>query len=245
MIIDYSSEYTLTRKVEVYFFYSFMKVAVLFGVFLLQILALQAQKDWANFGRYEQANKEIINPVRAVFIGNSITEGWFNADPVFFTSNKYLGRGIGGQTTSEMLVRFRQDVINVKPKAVVILAGTNDIAQNNGYISIENIMGNLISMCELAKSHKIKVFLCSVLPVKKYPWRQEVNAVEQIAALNMLMQEYCKKNRICYVDYFSVLADEEGGLPKKYADDGVHPNLTCYKLMEEIIYSKLKHVNKQ
>jgi len=221
-----------------------MKQRIILFIFLLQFFILNAQKDWANFKKYEQANKEVSSPVRAVFIGNSITEGWYNADPDFFTTNGFLGRGIGGQTTSEMLVRFRQDVINLKPKAVVILAGTNDIAQNNGYISIENIMGNIISMCELAKSHKIKVFLCSVLPVKKYPWRQEVNAVEQIAALNMLMREYCKKNRICYVDYFSVLADEEGGLPKKYAGDGVHPNLDCYRIMEKVVLKKLGKWNK-
>ena len=111
--------------------------------------------DWAQFGRYAEANKSVQTPTRVVFMGNSITDGWWNTDSLFFKNNGYIGRGIGGQTTAQMLVRFRADVINLQPKAVVILAGTNDIAQNNGYISPENILGNIISMAELAKANNI------------------------------------------------------------------------------------------
>lgn len=198
------------------------------------------QQDWANFGRYEAANKTVKTPSKVVFMGNSITEGWWNNDSLFFKTNGYIGRGISGQTTSQMLVRFRADVINLKPKAVVILAGTNDIAQNTGYISLENVMGNIISMVELAKANRIDVILCSVLPAYDFSWRKGLEPAGKIVELNKMIKAYADRNKLTYVDYHSALKDERNGLPEKYSNDGVHPTLEGYKIMEKIISPALK-----
>lgn len=198
------------------------------------------QQDWANFGRYEAANKTVKTPSKVVFMGNSITEGWWNNDSLFFKTNGYIGRGISGQTTSQMLVRFRADVINLKPKAVVILAGTNDIAQNTGYISLENVMGNIISMVELAKANRIDVILCSVLPAYDFSWRKGLEPAGKIVELNKMIKAYADRSKLTYVDYHSALKDERNGLPEKYSNDGVHPTLEGYKIMEKIISPALK-----
>ncbi|MDD2524803.1 MAG: SGNH/GDSL hydrolase family protein [Bacteroidales bacterium] len=205
-------------------------------------LSFGQQKDWANFSRYEQANTTITKNPTVVFMGNSITEGWQNADPEFFKENNYVGRGIGGQVTSQMLVRFRADVINLKPKAVVILAGTNDIAQNNGFIKVEHVFENIVSMAELAKANKMKVVICSVLPATVYSWRKEIDPIQPISELNSKLKEYAKKNKIAYADYFSVMVDERQGLKKEYQNDEVHPNKAGYVVMEEVIQKVLKKV---
>lgn len=202
----------------------------------------QGTHDWANFGRYAEANKMIKQPVKVVFIGNSITEGWVSDDPDFFTNNNYIGRGISGQVTSQMLVRFQADVIQLKPKAVVILAGVNDIALNNGYISVEHIFENIVSMAELAKRHKIKVVLCSVLPAHHFPWRGEVESINQIKELNEKIKNYARENKIVYADYYSEMVDEKQGLSPKYQRDEVHPNLEGYKIMELVIQKKLNKI---
>lgn len=201
---------------------------------------LAQEHDWANFKRYEEQNKMVSTPSHVVFLGNSITEFWNRVDPNFFTKNNFINRGIGGQTTSEMLARFRPDVINLKPRVAVILAGTNDLARNNGYISLENILNNIISMTELAKHNGIKVILCSVPPANQFPWREYLQPAEDVVALNAMIKKYATENNIIYVDYYSALADDKGGIPKKYSKDGVHPNLEAYKVMEEII---LKAIN--
>lgn len=190
-------------------------------------------KDWAKFYRYEKANAEVLaSGVRpdAVFMGNSITQGWARKNPDFFKNNNFLGRGISGQTTSHMLVRFRRDVIELNPRCVVIMAGINDIALNNGKITHENILGNIISMCELAKLHKIKVILCSVTPAVSFRWRPDVgcNPAEEIIRLNKMIKEYAESNKIPYVDYHSLLVDERKGMNRKYHKDEVHPNSLCY-----------------
>jgi lysophospholipase L1-like esterase len=193
-------------------------------------------KDWAKFDRYAAANETVVVAPKAVFLGDSITDGWAQKDSEFFTENNFVGRGISGQVTSQMLVRFRQDVIDLHPEYVVILAGTNDIALNNGYITLENIMDNLMSICELAKLHQIKPILCSVLPVDKYLWRLEVeNPAEEVIKLNKMIKAYAESENIPYVDYHAELSDEKGALPLKYSSDHVHPNMDCYKVMEEII----------
>lgn len=193
-------------------------------------------QDWANFGRFEQANKAVTVKPFAVFMGDSITEGWVKKDPDFFSNNNYVGRGISGQTTSQMLVRFQKDVVELAPKYVVILAGTNDIAKNGGDISIENIFGNIKSMCEIAKANKIKPIICSVLPAAGYRWRPEVkDSAEKVLELNRLLYTYAKKNKIKYVDYHSLLRDERNGLPKDLAPDGIHPNYECYQIMEKLV----------
>lgn len=202
--------------------------------------AQDEQRDWAQFGRYAQANSEITSSPKAVFMGDSITDGWDGADEGFFTSNNFACRGISGQTTSEMLVRFRQDVLELNPKYVVIMAGTNDIALNNGYIAPEHTLDNLISMCELARLHKIKPVLCSIPPASAFGWRKSVtDAASKIEKLNGMIRQYAESARIPYVDYHSALKDSEGGLPEKYSSDGVHPNAECYKIMEGIILEYL------
>jgi lysophospholipase L1-like esterase len=204
----------------------------------------KAPVDWALFGRYAKANEQLSAPPKAVFLGNSITEGWWMVDSAFFKNNNYLGRGISGQTTAEMLVRFRADVINLKPQAVVILAGTNDLARNIGYISLENIFGNIVSMAELARLHNIRPVLCSILPVYDYRWRPGLEPAGKIVQLNNLLKEYAAENNCAYVDYHSALKDERNGLPEKYSYDGVHVNPAGYKILEEIVQETLLKVLK-
>ena len=219
------------------------KIIIAFAASLLLITSAGAQdlkKDWANFKRYAQANTEVTAKPKAVLMGDSITDGWPRANGAFFTDNNFVGRGISGQTTSQMLVRFRRDVVDHHPKYVAILAGTNDIALNNGYISLENILGNIISMCEIAKANKIKPIICSILPCNFFFWRPEVKGQEKdIIKLNEMLKEYAKSAKIPYVDYHSAMKDEKDGLPKKYADDGCHPNKAGYEVMKKIILEYL------
>ena len=201
--------------------------------------------DWAHLKKYEQSNselKKINEPDRVVFIGNSITEGWSNFDKDFFINNPFVNRGIGGQTTPQMLIRFKPDVVNLNPKAVVILAGINDIAENTGPVTIENIAENIISMAEIAKANEIKVFICSTLPAIDFPWSPGMEPGPKVVKLNTILKNYCDSNNIPYVDYFSAMSDEKGGLKvPEYttADDLVHPNLAGYKVMEKIILKAL------
>lgn len=200
-----------------------------------------AQDDWANIGRYAKANSEVTVQPKAVFMGDSITQCWYDADPGFFNDNNFACRGISGQTTSHMLVRMRKDVVNLNPKYVVILAGTNDIAKNNGFIEIDDVYGNIVSMCEIAKANKIKPVICSVLPAKQYKWRPEVtDGAEKIVRLNGMLKEYAKSHKITYVDYHSAMKDAENGLPEKWSYDGVHLNSDGYKVIENIILEVLK-----
>lgn len=208
------------------------------GCILMTAMPLSAQTekgDWAQFGRYAEANKSVKVPSNVVFMGNSITDGWWPADSTFFIENDFIDRGIGGQTTSEMLVRFRQDVINLKPRAVVILAGINDIAHNNGVISLENIFGNLVSMAELAKLHGIKVIFCSVLPAYDFPWRPGLEPAGKVIKLNGMIKDYAAANGLTYVDYHSAMKDNRNGLPENLSKDGVHPTLEGYKIMEKLV----------
>lgn len=195
-------------------------------------------QDWANTTRFKEENAKLAPPAsgenRVVFMGNSITEGWINTDPDFFAGKSYVNRGISGQTTPQMLVRFRPDVINLKPALVVILAGTNDIAGNTGPSTLEMIMDNLISMAELAKANKIKVVLSSVLPAFDYPWKPGLEPAPKIVKLNEMIKNYAEKNNIVYLDYFSSMADERNGLKKELTNDGVHPTGAGYKIMEPL-----------
>ena len=201
--------------------------------------------DWAHLKKYEQSNselKKINEPDRIVFMGNSITEGWSNFDKDFFINNPFVNRGIGGQTTPQMLIRFKPDVVNLNPKAVVILAGINDIAENTGPVTIKNIAENIISMAEIAKANEIKVFICSTLPAIDFPWSPGMEPGPKVIKLNSILKNYCDSNNIPYVDYFSAMSDEKGGLKvPEYttADDLVHPNLAGYKVMEKIILKAL------
>ena len=209
----------------------------------IELPRLRAPQDWAQYGYYTQEN-ETEKDVEVVFLGNSITWNWQRFYPEFFESNKgYVCRGISGQVTAQMLARFRSDVINLNPKTVVILAGTNDIAMNQGYVSIEHIYENIVSMAELAKCNGIDVVLCSVLPADRYSWSWEIDrnrAIESIRELNGKLRTYARKNKLGYADYYSVMADEKLALKKEYQQDAVHPNRDGYMMMEKVIQQVLK-----
>jgi lysophospholipase L1-like esterase len=215
---------------------------LLISLFFLETITAQEQglpMDWANLNHFSHANHSLGDPApgekRVVFMGNSITEGWLLQDPSFFQKRPYINRGISGQTTHQMLVRFRQDVIDLKPAVVVILAGTNDIAQNMGPTTLEAIMDNIISMAELAKHHKIEVVLCAVLPAYDYNWRPGLEPAEKITGLNRLIERYCEESKIVFVDYHTPMADDRKGLKYEYGEDGVHPNRNGYKVMEPLV----------
>ena len=202
-------------------------------------------QDWPNLSKYKNANTQLDSldtKNRIVFMGNSITELWTNVSPSFFDNKNYVNRGISGQTTPQMLIRFRQDVINLKPFAVVILAGINDIAQNTGPSSIQMIKNNIISMIELAKFNKIHIILCSVLPAEKFPWYLEILPAQKVVNLNKRLKEYATKNNIIYVDYYSQMVNETMGLKKELAKDGVHPNKNGYLIMEKILLKALTKI---
>ena len=195
---------------------------------------MQAQ-DWPALGHFKAANEKVLPPAedeaRVVFLGNSITIGWLDAVPDFFKGKDYINRGISGQTTPQMLLRFRQDVVALQPKVVVILAGTNDIAENTGPVTLDQIMDNLRSMAEIAKANKIKVVLSSVLPAFEYTWRPGLKPNEKIPKLNTMIKAYCIENNLVYLDYFSAMANEKNGLDDDLAHDGVHPTKKGYKIM--------------
>lgn len=201
---------------------------------------------WINWNKYAASNDHLVLPAegekRVVFLGNSITESWALIDSSFFKENGYIDRGISGQTSSQMLIRFRQDVIELKPALVVILAGTNDIAENAGPIALRYVFGNIVSMVQLAKANNIKVIIASVLPVYQFPWRKDLQPAEDIIKLNSMIMSYCNENNIPYVDYYSMLVDEQKGLDKKYSLDGVHPTYAGYKLMEGLVQDTIKKV---
>ena len=193
--------------------------------------------DYGQLSRYREANAALAAPAagenRVVFFGDSITDIWKLAD--YFPGKPYVNRGIGGQTTPQMLVRFRQDVIDLRPKVVVILAGTNDIAGNTGPMRNEDIEANLASMAELARVHGVLVVFASVLPVHNYTEKSKdffaQRPMARILELNTWLKDYCAKNHIVYLDYFSVLVDDKGMMKKELADDGLHPNDAGFKIM--------------
>ncbi len=190
------------------------------------------KNDWAYLKRYQQENAQLTpSNDRVVFMGNSITEGWAKLFPTLFPGKPYVGRGISGQTTPQMLVRFRQDVIALKPKVVVILAGTNDIAGNTGPSTIEMIEDNLASMTEVAQANGIRVVLSSVLPVYDYSWKPGLEPAPKIMALNAWMKEFAARRGAIYLDYHSAMQDERHGMKADLAYDGVHPNEAGYRKM--------------
>ena len=193
-------------------------------------------KDWANLNKYKAENLKLRNAApaknRVVFMGNSITEFWPKS---FFTNKAYINRGISGQTTPQIKLRFKQDVIQLQPKIVVLLAGTNDIAGNTGPITLEEIRDNIIFMVDMAKENSIYPIVCSVLPAHEYPWKPGMQPNIKIPKLNRMLQEACKEKGILYLDYFSAMVDHRNGLPKDLAEDGVHPTEKGYAIMEQIV----------
>ena len=195
----------------------------------------QLRTDWANLSRYRAANDSIGAPrsgeQRVVFMGNSITEAWAPMFAEQFPGKPYVGRGISGQTTPQMLIRFRQDVVALKPAVVVILGGTNDIAGNTGPSSIAMIADNLRSMTEIARANGIRVVLASVLPVFDYPWRRGLAPADTILKLNRWMRAYADSVGATYLDFHTPMADERQGLRADLTRDGVHPTAAGYRVM--------------
>ena len=204
---------------------------------LVAVCSVAGAQSWPRYERYQQADAEQAGKVKVAFMGDSITELWYGQDSEFFDMNGFAARGISSQTTYQMLARFRPDVVELKPKAVVILAGTNDIAMNSGTIDREYIVKNLISMCDIARNNGIKVYLCSILPCKGYSWRPELgNPTENIMWVNSQLEEYAKHTRkVTYVDYFNAVKDDSNALREDFTKDNCHPLLPCYKVMEKII----------
>lgn len=206
------------------------------------------RNDWAYLQRFAKANAELPAPApgedRVVFMGNSITEGWRDDFRGLFPGKSYINRGISGQTTPQMLVRFRQDVVALKPKVVVILAGTNDIAGNTGPSTLYMIEYNLASMAEIAKANGIRVVLASVLPVYDYRWRPGLEPAPKIVALNAWIKDYAQKNGAVYLDYHSAMRDEKNGMRAELSPDGVHPNEAGYRIMAPLTQAAIEQALK-
>ncbi len=203
--------------------------------------------DWPNLSRYQDENRLVGLPEkgkqRVVFMGDSITEEWSNLYPDYFVTKGYINRGIGGQTTPQMLIRFKPDVIDLEPDIVVILAGTNDIAGNTGPSNVKMITDNIFSMAELARAHQIKVVLSSILPVFEYEWAKEIKDVPAtIDSVNDELKKYVNDHGLVYLDYFSSMVDERKGLNKDYTYDGVHPNQDGYILMSSLAEKALSRL---
>jgi len=212
--------------------------------FLAMPFSVQAQRtdiyNVANIKRYDAANQELPakqkKEKRVVFMGNSITEGWAKAHPDWFKANNYIGRGIGGQTSPQMLLRFQADVIALQPDVVVINAGTNDIAENTGTYHPSFTLANIKSMAEIARANGIKVILTSVLPHDGFRWNKEVtDVVRKVDELNMAIKSYADENKIPYVDYHVDMRDEKGAMKAELSNDGVHPYPDAYLIMEALV----------
>ena len=200
--------------------------------------------DWANLCYYWEKNEQLVqiseNNGRIVFMGDSITEEWGRLSPDFFQPAQYINRGIGGQTTPQMLLRFKQDVINLNPAIVFILAGTNDIAGNTGPANLEMVTNNIFSMAELSVSYNIKVVLSSILPVDTYPWADHIKEVsDTILKINQQLKSFSQKHSMIYIDYYSSMVGENRGLKKEYTTDGVHLNKKGYEVMSDLVQGVL------
>jgi len=216
-------------------------IALLLPLACSQKINSQDWNEFANTSRYDKANLELKLHTtannRVVFMGNSITEGWIQMRPEFFNNRDYINRGIGGQTTPQMLLRFREDVINLNPSVVIILAGTNDIAGNSGYISLESIIDNIKSMSEIANANGIKVIISSILPAIDYPWKPGLDPAPKIIIINKALKAFSEENNFIYLDYYAAMVDDKGGLKvPEYttANDLVHPNKDGYLVMEKL-----------
>ena len=197
--------------------------------------------DWAKYSRYWLKNEAVTTNPKAIFMGNSITDMWASKHPQFFEENNFLGRGISGQTTYQMLARMQRDVVDLSPEYLFILAGINDIAENSGYIRLEDIMKNIKSMCEIAKSNGIIPVVCSVIPCDRLNWRKDLKPAESVKELNKLLKEYAESASVHYLDYYTPMDNGSGGLSKENAADGCHPTLAGYSIMEDVVLNFLNN----
>ncbi|HEY1987539.1 MAG TPA: SGNH/GDSL hydrolase family protein [Terracidiphilus sp.] len=205
----------------------------------------QLKNDWPWLARFKEADLKLTAPApgenRVVFMGDSITEGWhFDGPDGSFAGKPYINRGISGQTSPQMVLRFRQDVIELQPKVVVILAGTNDIAGNTGPMTLEQTEDNLASMADLATANHIRVVLCSVLPAYDFPWHPGLEPAPKVLALNTWMKAYAEEKNYVYVDYHTAMKDQRDGLPATLSKDGVHPLPAGYAIMAPLVEAGIK-----
>jgi len=225
-----------------------MKKTIILITFITMSIFGYSQ-DWFGFNRYRADNERIIENgdyPEVVFMGNSITDNWAYFHPDFFSSHNYCGRGIGGQVSSQMLVRFTADVINLQPKAVVIMAGTNDVAHNDYWVEPDGVVDNIVAMCNLAIANGIVPIISSIPPCSEFPWREEINNPGQtIVEINHVLKTYAEANDIIYVDYHSALVDENLGFQKTLSDDGCHPDPDTYFMMENIVMEALEKAMKK
>ncbi|MCR1025951.1 SGNH/GDSL hydrolase family protein [Cellulophaga baltica] len=206
-----------------------------------------AQQDWPNLKRFAVDNELLpaASPLedRVVFMGDSITQGWLDYGcPELFKNYPYINRGISGQTTPQMLLRFRTDVLNLQPKIVVILAGINDIAGNTGPSTLKMIQDNIISMVQLAQANSIKVILSSILPADRFTWQPGINPADAVIQMNEFLKTYAKNHRCYYLDYYSSLVNESKGMIERYSEDGVHPTIAGYKVMTPLVLEAINEV---
>ena len=225
-----------------------MKKSIILLIFLSMSFFGYSQ-GWFGFNRYKADNERIIasgNYPEVVFMGNSITDNWAYFHPDFFSSHNFCGRGIGGQTSAQMLVRFTADVIDLQPKAVVIMAGTNDVAHNDYWVDPDGVVANIVAMCDLAIANGIIPIISSIPPCSEFPWRKEIkNPGQTIVEINHVLKTYAEMNGLMYVDYHSALADENLGLPQTLSGDGCHPNPDTYFTMEDMVMEAIQNALKQ
>ena len=230
--------------------------SLLFSFSLLSLSNLNAQNkvdqnwvEWTNFKKYATQNSTVPEPApnkkRVVFLGNSIFEGWLNLRPEFFAGKPYYDRGISGQTTPQMLLRFYDDVVELKPAVLVLKAGINDIAENTGPYNPHHTFNNLKAIVLLAKANNIKVVLCSVLPANDFKWRPGLDPADKVIALNENLKAFAKSSGVLYLDLYSSVVDDKKGMKKEYSGDGVHPNVDGYKVMEPLVEKAIETVMKK
>ena len=221
-----------------------MKKTSIIIIAMFMTFSCFAQEDWFGFNRFKADNERIIQSgvfPEVVFMGNSITEYWAHYHPEFFDEHNYCGRGIGGQTSAQMLMRFTADVINLHPKAVVIMAGTNDVAHNAYWVEPDKVVDNIVAMCQLARANDIVPIISSIPPCNFFVWNPEIKkAGETIVDINKNLMAYAEANGIVYVDYHAALADDQNGLPKELSDDGCHPNPDTYFIMEKLVLEAIE-----
>ncbi|MBP5528159.1 MAG: hypothetical protein J6X79_06905 [Bacteroidales bacterium] len=221
-----------------------MKKTAFIILFLTMTVFGFSQDDWAGLSRYRADNGRVLESgelPEVVFMGNSITEYWAYYHPDFFSNHNFCGRGIGGQTSSQMLARFTADVVGLHPKAVVIMAGTNDVAHNDHWVAPDKVVANIVAMCDMARANGIVPIISSIPPCAGFVWNPEIkDAAQTIVDINHRLKDYALSNNIVYVDYHTALANEQKGFPKELSDDGCHPNADTYFIMEKLVLEAIR-----